>query len=614
MKSRLVPPFSRERDLLLNDGRSHSVVWFVDYTSRTTRRVRDIVRRSVERFSDHDLALSVRFFPDPRKGEPARLAASAAIAASRQGRFPAMHDALFRADAPFSRQSLTEIADKIGLDRNRFLKDLDSEATAKRLEEDIRSANRSTSFPERPMMFIDGLLFEGPWDDAVILEAIQRPLGVRLHLASQAFFDWTLSAGLVLLVATIAALLVVNLGFAEPYEHLRETIAGLRFGDWLFEMPLEMWVNDGLMSLFFLIVGIEIKREILDGELSTPAKAALPLFGAIGGMLVPAAIYLAFNHGLPTANGFGVPMATDIAFTLGIMALLGSRVPTSLKVFVSALAIADDLGAILVIALFYSHGFDLHAFLVAGAILAVMFGLNFSRVYARTPYMILAVFLWYFIHESGLHATLTGVLTAIAIPSRPAAHTEGAALQVQRIFDYERARESSTARATSIFRLQAIVDRLRDPGFHLQHALERWSNFLILPVFAFFNTGIVLSGADFSVRHPEVAGTMLGLLLGKPLGILLTVYLAVRLGWARVSSEVNWTQILGAATLCGIGFTMSIFIASAAFDAEHIQSVKLAVLLSSVIAAVLGVLLLHVGTVSPADGAEDEGGQAAPAR
>ncbi len=346
------------------------------------------------------------------------------------------------------------------------------------------------------------------------------------------------------------------------------------------------------MALFFLIVGIEIKRELVDGELSTLSSAALPLIAAIGGMLVPAAVYALVNWGEPTIKGWGIPMATDIAFTLGILALLGDKIPTSLKVFVSALAIADDLGAIIVIAVFYGHGFQMDQFLFACLVFSFMITLNIGRVYTPTPYLILGAILWYFTHESGLHATLAGVLTAIAIPSRPSAQIKGVALQASRIFAYELRNPDKPAGTGSVLGLQSIIDRLRDPGFHLQHVLESWSNFLILPLFAFFNTGIIIIGASFSLLQPEVLGVILGPLIGKPLGIFVFVYIAVKLGLARLPAEINWTQILGAGLLCGVGFTMSIFISSAAFQGEQLQSVKLAVLLASVLAAILGTIVL----------------------
>ncbi|MFV0645882.1 MAG: Na+/H+ antiporter NhaA [Sphingomonadaceae bacterium] len=588
----LTPPFSNHTDIVLYSGSGHHVVWFVDYSNRITRKIRDVLQRTLQRYSSFDIALAVRFYPEPDQGDAGVIAAKAAIAAEQQGKFAVMHHALFKADPHFTRESVIEIAREAGLDTDRFEQDLDSKETSNHLSANIESATQSFAHPHSPMLFIDGQYYSGAWDDESIIEAIEKPLGVQIQLASSRFFSWAASSGLVLVVATFAALVWVNSGHEEQYEQLRQLLAGVRFGSWSFELPLEIWVNDGLMALFFLIVGIEIKRELHDGELSSPDKAALPLVAAVGGMLVPAGLYALINMGEPTAHGWGVPMATDIAFTLGILALLGSQVPTALKVFVSALAIADDLGAIVVIALFYGHGFDSAAFFMALGVFGVMMLLNFGKIYARWPYMLLGVVLWYFTYQSGLHATLAGVLTAIAIPSRPSAEIQGVALQAGKIFENEIRYDSSAARGFSVLQLQKIIDRLRDPGFHLQHTLENWSSYLILPLFAFFNTGIMLGGSEFRLSSPEVLGVMLGLVIGKPLGICLFSWFAIRMGWARLSSEITIRHMIGAGALCGIGFTMSIFIASSAFEGDVLQAVKLSVLAASVIAAAAGTAIL----------------------
>ncbi len=588
----LKPEFDDTMELLLASGSGHEVVWFLDYTCQTTRNLRGVLQRSIDRFEALDLNFALRFLPADEAGE---LAARAAIAAANQGRLDDMHSALFSAGPDYTQDKIVAIAKNLGLDLDGFQADLGATATDERLQRDRLSGQASATVPRTPMLFIDGTLYEGVWDDTALLEAFERPFGVRLELASEAFFHWAAAAGLVLVLATLGALAFVNFGGAETYEHLKHLPLGLSFGDWSFALPLEAWINDGLMALFFLVVGIEIKRELRDGELSDPARAAMPMIAAVGGMVVPAAIYFFINRGLPTEHGWGVPMATDIAFTLGILALLGDRVSTSLKVFVSALAIADDLGAILVIAIFYGHGFQMEAFLWAVGIFAIMLACNVGRIYSRTIYLLLGVLLWYFVHESGLHATLAGVLTAAVIPARPSARIEGAALQTHRVFAHELKDPDTPVGAASLMRLEKIIDRLRDPGFHLQHALENWNNFLILPLFAFFNTGILFAGASFGLIQPEALGTILGLVVGKPLGIVGFVFVAVTLGIATKAPEISWTALLGSGFLCGIGFTMSIFIASAAFETEQLQSVKLAILLASALAGMIGALILLMG-------------------
>lgn len=581
--------YTPDRDILLAGEGRVEVIWYVDYTSRHTRRVRDIIRRSPQRFGDQSMSLVVRFILPNEDDAGAELAARAAIAAQMQGKFAEMHPALFDAAPDYTQDSLEALAQEHGLDVAKFRHDMASDATTEKLEFDRESLGDTTHL-HMPLIFIDGRFYDGAWDEDAILDAIEKPLGVRLSLAGNDFFHWAASAGLVLILATLAALVVANIGFHDAYENFRETEFALSFGEHSFSLPLEMWINDGLMALFFLLVGIEIKREIIFGELSTWDRAILPIIGAVGGMVVPALIYAGVNWGGEFAHGWGVPMATDIAFTLGIMALLGSKVPTSLKVFVSALAIADDLGAILVIALFYGEGFHLEPFLFACVVMAIMVALAFGRVYNRMPYLILGVVLWFFVHESGLHATLAGVLTAAALPSRRPADGRSVAMQAAAIVEGED--EPEHLPDTAVRRLQNAVDRLREPGFHLQEALEAYSNYLILPLFAFFNTGLLILGSTFSPTAPESLGVMLGLFVGKPLGIVAIVFVATKLGFARLSSEISWTQMIGAGFLAGVGFTMSIFISSAAFEGAELESVKLAVLLASTCAAIMGSLIL----------------------
>ena len=583
-------PFDPERDAHLGPpDAAVMMIAYGDYADPFSRRMRDVLRRVAERLKGR-VAFAYRHRPAPG-GVDAHRAARAAVAARRQDRFWDMHAALYDRGRGFSEAELRALAGEQGLDVARFTADLDAPETVARVEEDRRSAE-AAGVDHTPALFIGGRRYEGAWDETSIQEAVERPLGLRLRGARERFFAWAASSGLVLVLATLAALAVVNLGGHDLYERLRETPLGVSFGEATFALPLEVWINDGLMALFFLIVGVEIKREVVSGDLSSPRDAALPVIGALGGMAVPAGIYAALNWGEPTAQGWGVPMATDIAFTLGLMALLGRRVPAALKVFVSALAIADDLGAILVIALFYAEGFDAGAALGAGAVLLAMLALNRWRVYALAPYLIGGVALWALVFASGLHATLAGVLTAVMIPSRPKANPEGVAAQTVAVLHAEtRGQGGIGDRALAV--LGEALGRLREPGTHLQHRLEGWTNYLVLPLFAFFNTGIPILGSSFSPLAPESLGVMAGLVLGKPLGIVVACWIAVRLGIARLSPEIAWSQMVGAGCLAGVGFTMSIFIATAAFEGERLEAVKLAVLLGSTAAALVGMAVLH---------------------
>lgn len=530
----------------------------------------------------------------PSAGATSELAARAALAAGMHGKFWEAHKLLFEMDPAMPDTGFVDLAISLGIDPSTFASDMQSDAVSRQINEDIASARRA-KVAGSPALFVNGFQYHGAWDDLSIAEEIGRPLGVILRSASERFYRWAASAGLVLVLATLAALIFVNVGYHETYERWRDTELTLSLGGRGFSLSLEAWINDGLMAVFFLLVGIEIKREILYGELSSLSNAMLPLIGAVGGMVVPVIIFLSINAGLPTAGGWGIPMATDIAFTLGLIALLGSRVPLTIKVFVSALAIADDLGAILVIAIFYGHGFDPTPLIWASAILGVMLCLNKIRIYSRMPYVLLAIVLWFFVHESGLHATLAGVLTAALIPSRQAGNLEGVAAQTAQIFQLHKGAEMGSE---GLKKLRNALERLREPGYHLQHQLEGWSNFLILPLFAFFNTGVLVSGGGSTLQSPVSLGIILGLAAGKPLGICIFCWVAVRTGVASLSDDVNWTQMIAAGCLAGVGFTMSIFIATSAFEGELLNSVKLSVLIGSVAAAIVGVTVMLKATQS----------------
>lgn len=365
------------------------------------------------------------------------------------------------------------------------------------------------------------------------------------------FFESEKLGGLILLVCTITSLLVANSAFGESYHHF-----------WLTEFsgkPLEYWINDGLMTIFFLLIGLELEREIYQGELSNIKDALLPIFAAIGGMVVPAGIYLAFNFDTITQSGAGIPMATDIAFAIGILSLLGNRVPLSLKIFLTALAVIDDLGAILIIAIFYTKTILWSNLAIALGIFKFLYVLGkYFKVKNLLPYLIGGVFMWYFMLHSGVHATITGVLLAFAIP-------------------FGNGGNKSTS-------------------YILQHILHKPVAFIILPIFALANTAIVMNGNLAEVITENYSlGVALGLILGKPLGILILTFLVVKIGWCTLPSDMNWKSILGVGFLGGIGFTMSIFITLLAFDNPVIiNNTKLIIVLSSLIAGVIGFLFLKV--------------------
>lgn len=364
------------------------------------------------------------------------------------------------------------------------------------------------------------------------------------------------AAGIILILCTATSLLLANSAVSDAYLAFWETPIGIRVGTFVLSESLAHWINDGLMAIFFLLVGLEIKREMRLGELSDTRSALLPLLAAVGGMALPAGLYYWVNQGLPTSSGVGIPMATDIAFALGILSLLGSRVPFGLKVFLMALAVLDDLGAIAVIALFYSKSFSLPFFLAALAVFGVLLWLNRLQVKSLTPFMYLGILLWFFMLESGVHATIAGVLLAFTIPlGRGQQHS---------------------------------------PLIRLEHQLHKPVNLFILPLFALANTGIIIKPPFLeSLTTPDSQGILLGLLVGKPVGIVLMTWLAVQFRVGSLPEFVGWRHIVGAGFLSGIGFTMSIFIALLAFDnPDFIVSSKITVLAASAIAGIIGYAIL----------------------
>lgn len=364
------------------------------------------------------------------------------------------------------------------------------------------------------------------------------------------FFDSEKAGGLVLIACTILSLTLANSNIGTEYQHFFQTkLAGL---------SVEHWINDGLMAVFFLLIGLELEREIYKGELSNFKEALFPIIGAMGGLFIPAGIFLYFNYGTATQAGAGIPMATDIAFALGVLSLLGRRVPVSLKVFLTALAVIDDLGAIIIIAIFYTKTLLWTNLFIALGIFALLLVFNRLKVRNLIPYLIGGIAMWYFMLHSGVHATITGVLLAFAIP-------------------FGNGDEKSTS-------------------YILQHFLHKPVAFIILPIFALANTAIVFSGdIAQTLTENNSLGIALGLIVGKPVGIFLLTFAAVTLGLCKLPSELNWKSIFGVGLLAGIGFTMSIFITLLAFDDETIiNNSKLVILLSSLTAGLLGIITLRL--------------------
>ena len=379
--------------------------------------------------------------------------------------------------------------------------------------------------------------------------------------AAREFMQLESAGGILLLIAAVLAMLIANSPLSGTYDVLLNTTVAVQIGAFAISKPLLLWINDGLMAVFFFLIGLEIKREIVEGELSSMSQVVLPGMGALGGMIVPAALYAWFNWGDPVAmDGWAIPVATDIAFALALLSVFGARVPTSLKVFLLTLAIFDDLAAIVIIAVFYSGDLSLGALMVGATALIIAFAMNRLGVSATSSYILLGVVLWVAVLKSGVHATLAGVLIALFVPMRD---SQG-----------------------------------RSPVRELEHDLHGPVAFAILPVFAFANAGLSLSGmSPGDLAHPVTLGVIAGLLLGKPIGILLFVGLAVAIGIARLPRDVSWPQLLGIAFACGIGFTMSLFIAGLAFEhgsGDYFNGDRLGIVVGSVLSAVAAFGLLKL--------------------
>lgn len=432
----------------------------------------------------------------------------------------------------------------------------------------------------------DDLWRRGPvWtaSDRPLARYVARPIREFLHVES--------AGSVLLLAATVVALLWVNLpvsGWAEGYDHFWHTPLALEVGDWRIEESLQHWVNDGLMTLFFFVVGLEIKYELVHGDLRDPRTAALPIVAAVGGMAVPAALYLLIAGGGDAGAGWGIPMATDIAFAVGVLGVLGDRVPSAARLFLLTLAIVDDIGAILVIAVFYTDDLAFGWLGVALALLAVMAVLRAARVWAVPVYVVLGVATWFALLESGVHATLAGVAIGLLTPAvallRPDVATGFAA-------DALRDNELD---ADELHRLRFLVAESVPMVERLQARLHPLSSYVVLPVFALANAGVALDGFGDAVTSAVGLGIGVGLVVGKPLGIALACFLAIRLGIGRMPAETTWAHLVGVGAVAGIGFTVSLFIAGLSFpgSAALTDEAKVGILLASVLAAVVGVLVL----------------------
>ena len=597
--AKLTKPISEHDHIRGPEDTQVILVEYGDYECPHCRQVNDIRRELRVRLGDK-YRYVYRHFPIRRAHTHAQIAAEAAEAASAQGKFWEMHNLLFKHQGELDQTRILQYAAEIDLDFDRFERELTERVYADRVSDDLKSGIAS-GVHGTPTFFINGIRYDGPWDLESLMAEIQKPIGVQVRLVFQQFTRLQASGGLLLLITSILALIWANSPMAHYYYELLETHLSISLGSFQLSHELLEWVNDGLMVIFFFVVGLEIKRELTVGELASPRRAALPISAAVGGMVVPAAIYMIFNYGTEGEPGWGIPMATDIAFMLGVLTVFGKRIPLSLKVFFTALAIVDDIGAVMVIALFYTDEIVWGALVVAAVIFLGLIALNQAGIRSPMPYTVLGIGLWLAFLESGLHPTIAGVLVAFTIPSRIGASVEAFQAQCTAVLGGVEAEGSDTVRVANSSRsqaaamtLEAIAERMQTPAQRLEHNLLPWVTYFILPIFAFANAGVTMQGDLVNtVTNPISLGIFLGLLVGKPLGIGFFSWLAVKSRLADLPMNVGWSQLLSTSFLAGIGFTMALFIANAAFADPGLLSIaKLSIILASLLTGLVGSVLL----------------------
>jgi len=600
-------PFDARRDHMRGGGRGrHStVVLYGDFLCPYCRRLRPVFARLRQGLGDR-LAYVFRHFPNERAHPGATLLAIGAEAASRQGRFWEMYDALYEHEPPLDRRALMEIAASLGLDMARFERDLADPKLRRRIDDDL-AEGRSIGVTGTPTFFVDGQRYDGAWEFTSMLEAIERPVGARVRRTARAFANLPASAGIALLLAAAAALILAN----SPLAGLYNSLVSARFGigpaaGGGLSLSVAEWCSEGLLAVFFLILGLEIRREARAGSFADRRVALAPALAAAAGALVPAAVYIGLNPGA-TAAGWPVPVDTGIAFTLGILALFGTRAPAGLKLFVAAYGIADDLITMVILAAFHPRGVHAEWLFAAVGALGAMGLFNRWRVYAAWPYVLATIGLWVALHQAGVGGALSGIALAAFLPPRPAPQATPLLAQAATALSELEHAERELKKAGEGRRLDqepvwdwasrnlsAAAERLLSPAERTERAIEPWSSYAALPLFAFTAAGVTLAA---NLGQPPAlrvfAGVAVGLAIAKPIGIVGAVWLAERVKLAVRPEDARPLAFLGAACLCGIGDPLSLLLADQAFPGSPLAAAaKIGVLAGSALAAGLGALAL----------------------
>ena len=605
---RLLRPIDPQLDHIQGAGaaaRALTILIYGDYLCPYCRRLRHVLDRLRHALGER-MVYVFRHFPNERAHPGAELLSIGSEAAGRQGRFWEMYDALYGREPPIDESALLEIAASLKLDMERFRRDLRDPGLRRRVEEDIADGRRN-GVTGTPTIFIDGVRYDGAWDFYSMLEALERPVGARVQRTARAFANLPSSAGLVLLAAAAAAVLCANSPLAQLYRHFVGAQLGLGPPTSLLSLSVARWCAEGLLAIFYLILGLEIRREMTAGSLVDWRAALAPLLSAFGAIAAPALIYRALNPG-PTAPGWSVPADTGIAFTLGILALFGTRASAGLKVFVATYAIVDDVLSILILALFYPHTLEPEWLLAAAAAIAAMAIFNRWRIYAVWPYLAATIGLWLSLHLAGVSGVLSGIALAAFLPLRPApkagpllaqaatalAELEHVEHALERAGDPRRRLDQEPVWDWASRNLSAAAERLLSPAERAERAVEPWSTYVVLPLFAFTAAGVSLS-VDLKTEHgPAIfAGIVLGLAVAKPIGWVLVAWAATKARIASLPADTAPLAFIGAAFLCGIGDPLSLFMADQAFQSDaYAAAAKIGVLAGSVVAAVIGAVLL----------------------
>jgi NhaA family Na+:H+ antiporter len=614
LSTRLDRPVDPARDHVLGDeGAAITLVEYGSYACSFCRAANDRLASLRDQLGDR---LRYVFRHRPLRGsEVARRAAELVERSPTHAAFWRAHVALMTRSPELTDDDIATVAREVGIETD------DSSTTARIAQERVAADEQSAATSGvmvTPTFFINGRRYDGAWDDSAFEDAMLGSLGYKIRAAALDFASWAPSAGMLLLLMSIVAVVLTNSDVGPTFSSFWEQQWGVAAAGGEYRLPLLDWINHGLLSIFFLVVGLEIKREFTVGHLANLRAAALPVAAAIGGMVVPATIYALLVAQGSWSQGWGVPMATDTAFAVALIATLGSRVPIELRIFLTAATIVDDIGAISVVAVFYTS--ELHVgYLGAAAVVAVALAcLNRAHVYRVTPYALLGVLLWIFIHASGVHSTLAAVILALLIPTRRPPNLSALMAQANAIIEAEAQHGDEVLRhgpsLPALRSLDAIHERLESPADRLLRNVAPRSSYVVLPLFALANAGVVLDLGVLEGREPLFAAIAAGLVVGKPLGMIVFCAAAVWLRLAVKPAEYSWRQLAGAGALSGMGFTMSLFIAAEAFPlAGDFAAAKMAVFAASFAAAVAGVAILAWPAAAAArEAAEGQAGDSAP--